>query len=123
MDEVITKRNGRILGVLLFLFEVGIMFAYGFGGYFTVEPLHPTTGNVAAFLDQSDRFILYIFTAVLAILGYGLLIGYSQNSAIAGLTTTLIVISITVQLGPLLLSFWDQVFNGFTTAAPLSLET
>ena len=123
MDQNISKRNGRILGVLLFLFEIGIMFAYGFGGYFTVETNTTTVGGVTVYLDQSNIFILYIFTAILAIIGYGLLIGYSQNSAIAGLTTTLIVISITVQLGPLVLSFWDQVFNGFNAKAYLSLES
>jgi hypothetical protein len=97
------------------------MFAYGFGGYFLTETPTVAITSGRAYLDQSDKLILYIFTAILAILGYGLLIAYSQNSAIAGLTTTLIVISITVQLGPLIISFWSQVFNGFATQVALSL--
>jgi hypothetical protein len=97
------------------------MFAYGYGGYFKTETPTIAINNGYANLDQADKLILYIFTAILAILGFGLLIAYSQNSAIAGLTTTLIVISITVQLAPLLLSFWYQVFNGFASQVVVSL--
>jgi hypothetical protein len=97
------------------------MFAYGYGGYFATETPTIQINSGYATLDQADKLILYIFTAILTILGFGLLIAYSQNSAIAGLTTTLIVVSITVQLAPLLLSFWYQVFYGFANQVTVSL--
>ncbi|XP_031472927.1 uncharacterized protein LOC116245608 [Nymphaea colorata] len=93
------------------------MFAYGYAAYFP---------NVAATTPQTDfssQVILYTFTALLAILGYGLLIAYSDNSAVAGLMTTLIVVAISVQSAPLLLQFWNNVFNGFGPNAELSLNT
>lgn len=122
-QTVSTIKKGRILSLLLLLFEIGIMFAYGFGSRFFIEPstIAVTGGN--AYLDHADKIVLYSFTGLLAILGFGLLIAYSQNSAVAGLTTTLIVISITVQLGPLILSFWSQVFNGFSSSVWLNLQT
>lgn len=61
---------------------------------------------------------------MLAILGYGLLIAYSDNSAAAGLVTTLIVVGVSVQITPLLLSFWYKVFNGFNGSnVEISLST
>jgi hypothetical protein len=94
---------------MLLCLEVGIIFAYGYGAYF---PSYTTTTPQT---DYSDQIILYTFTALLAILGYGLLIAYSDNSAVAGLITTLMVVAISVQLTPLLLRFWASVFNGFTS--------
>lgn len=91
------------------------MFAYGYASYF------PNTTNTTPLSDYSDQILLYTFTALLAILGYGLLIAYSDNSAIAGLVTTLIVVSVSVQLTPLLLQFWYMVFNGFGANVEISL--
>jgi hypothetical protein len=34
MEQEPSKVKGRILAIILLVFEVGIMFAYGFGGYF-----------------------------------------------------------------------------------------
>lgn len=91
------------------------MFAYGYASYFpTYTPTSPQN-------DYSTQILLYTFTALLAILGYGLLIAYSDNSAIAGLVTTLIVVSVSVQLTPLLLQFWYNVFNGFGPNIEISL--
>jgi hypothetical protein len=101
---------------MLLCFEIGILFAYGYGSYFT------TYTATSPQDDYSSLMILYTFTALLAILGYGLLIAYSDNSAVAGLVTTLIVVAISVQLTPLLLQFWTMVFNGFNGAnVPISL--
>lgn len=111
------KLQGRIFALLLLMFEIGIMFAYGFAANFTV------TTNTTPLSDHSSAIILYTFTALLAILGYGLLIAYSDNSAVAGLTTTLIVVAVSVQSAPLLLQFWYNVFNGFGRNAQLSLGT
>lgn len=83
------------------------MFAYAYAAKF---PAYTATDPQS---DYSDQIILYTFTALLAILGYGLLIGYSESSAVTGLVTTLIVVAISVQLSPLLLQFWYCVFNGF----------
>lgn len=94
------------------------MFAYGYGSSF---PSYTATNPQS---DYSDLIILYTFTAMLAILGYGLLIAYSDNSAAAGLVTTLIVVGVSVQITPLLLSFWYKVFNGFNgTNVEISLST
>jgi hypothetical protein len=64
-----------------------------------------------------------MLTAFLAMLGYGLVIASSDGSAITGLATTLIVVAISVQLTPLLLQFWFNVFNGFPQTAEISLKT
>ncbi len=91
------------------------MFAYGYASNFpTFTASNPQT-------DFSDQILLYTFTALLAILGYGLLIAYSDDSAIAGLVTTLIVVSVSVQITPLLLQFWSSVFNGFGPSVEISL--
>lgn len=95
------------------------MFAYGYASYFP----NFTASNTNPQTDFSNQMILYTFTALLAILGYGLLIAYSDNSAVAGLMTTLIVVAISVQSTPLLLRFWSNVFNGFGQNAELSLTT
>lgn len=110
--------QGRAFALMLLCFEVGIMFAYGYGSAF---PSYTATTPQS---DYSDLIILYTFTAMLAILGYGLLIAYSDNSAAAGLVTTLIVVGVSVQITPLLLSFWYKVFNGFNgTNVEISLST
>lgn len=108
-------QRGRFFAVFLLLFEIGIMFAYGFSS--TFAPFTATTPQS----DFSNQIILYTFTALLAILGYGLLIAYSDNSAVAGLTTTLIVIAVSVQLTPMLLRFWDNAFSGFSGSLQLTL--
>lgn len=93
------------------------MFAYAYSSYFTTYTATPPAS------DYSSNLILYTFTALLALLGYGLLIAYSDNSAVAGLTTTLMVVAVSVQAAPMLLQFWYNVFNGFGPNAPLSLES
>ena len=97
----------RAFAFLIIFIELGIMFAYGFSTKFTM--LATTLPQI----DYSSEILLYTFTALLAILGYGLLIAYSDNSAIAGFVTTLIVLSISVQGTPLLLQFWKNVFASF----------
>jgi hypothetical protein len=47
------------------------MFAYGYGSSFSTY----TSANPPN--DQSFQIILYTFTAILAILGYGLIVAYS----------------------------------------------
>lgn len=109
--------KGRVFALMLLLLELVVMFAYGFAGFLRNDPT-PTI-----LIDYSGVMLLYTFAAMLAILGYGLLIAYSDNSAIAGLTTTLIVVAISVQLTPLLLQFWSSVFNGFGPSIEISLQT
>jgi hypothetical protein len=56
---------------MLLMFEIGIMFAYGYGSSFsTFTAINPPN-------DHSYQIILYTFTAILAILGYGLIVAYS----------------------------------------------
>lgn len=81
--------------------------AHGFVAYYT--PYATTTFQS----DYSDLMIQYTLTAFLALLGYGLIVAYSGNSAITGLMTTLFVVAISIQLTPLLLQLWYNVFNGF----------
>jgi len=73
--------------------------------------------------DHSEKVLMYTFTALLAILGYGLMMSYTNYSSISGLATTIIVLSISVQGTPLLLRFWTSVFYGFGQEVFLSLET
>lgn len=91
--------------------------AHGFGASYTS---YATTTLQS---DYSDLMILYTLTAFLALLGYGLIVAYSGNSAITALVTTLFVVAISVQLTPLLLQFWYNVFNGFGQKVEVSLKT
>lgn len=108
-----SKRAVKVMAVLLFLAEVGIMFAYGFG----------TTINIATTTttDGSSLLIFYTLTAILAILGWGLIIAYSENSAVSGLMTTLMTVGLSVQLQPLLIAFWNYAFSSFNGKYPLDL--
>ena len=112
------KTQNRIFALLIVLVQLGIMFAYGFGTKFT------TFAVQSPLVDYSSDVLFYTFAALLAILGYGLIISYSENSAISGLTITLIVLSISVQGTPLLLQFWRNVLfhQGPGPDAQLSLN-
>lgn len=105
----------RAFGIILILFEIGMLFAYGFGADL-VQAADTTPKS-----DYSGLVLAVVLAAVVAIMGYGLLLAYSYNSALAGLVTTLLGVVVTVQLAPLLLTFWDQVFNGFNDRAQLTV--
>ena len=117
MDQVSQLRqqkNARVMAALLLILEIGIMFAYGFGSKIDI------TGR--ANTDNSSYLISYLGPAVLAIVGWGLIIGYTENSAITGLSITLMVIGLTVQLQPLLSIFWSYCFNGFGGVFSMSMN-
>jgi len=58
------------MAVLLLLLEIGIMFAYGFGTKIG-------TSIAIDYTDNSIYLILYIGAALFAIVGWGLILGYS----------------------------------------------
>lgn len=101
-----SKTKVRGVAIFLLVVEVALMFVYGFGSEFDL-----TTANFPTTSDNSSSLIMYILAAILPILGWGLIIAYSENSAIAGLTTTLITVGIFVQLAPPVFYFWDYLFN------------
>lgn len=103
------------MAVILFLTEIGIMFAYGFGS--SLDMTYSKTANS----DSSAYLISYILAAILAILGWGLIIAYSENSAVSGLAITLMATGLTVQLQPLTGAFWNYCFMGFNGQYPMSL--
>jgi hypothetical protein len=58
------------MAALLLILEIGIMFAYGFG----------TKIDTSVAIDGTDNsiyLITYIGTALIAIVGWGLILGYS----------------------------------------------
>lgn len=57
----------------------------------------------------------YIFMGLLTMVGFGLILAYLGRGAVLGLATTLLCVGITVQVSPLLQSFWYLVFHGFNT--------
>jgi hypothetical protein len=57
---------------------------------------------------------MLIFTSILALLGYGIIIAHSNHSIISGLMTTMIAAAITIQIAPLLLHFWNNLYAGFS---------
>ena len=66
------KGKVRIVAILLLLLEVGLMFAYGFGSEFLIGgTTFPTTS------DNTSSLILYTTSAIMALLGWGLIIAYS----------------------------------------------
>jgi len=91
----------------LILFEIGIIFAYGFSVEFVQQPETSTTIRN----DFSGSEIYLILCAIVSIMGYGLLLSYNYNSALSGLGTTLLSVFVTVQLAPLMISFWTKVFE------------
>lgn len=101
-----SKGKVRVVAIILLLLEVGLMFAYGFGSQFTIGGTSFPTTN-----DNTSSLIFYTTSAIMALLGWGLIIAYSENSAISGLTTTLITAGIFVQLIPPLDHFWSFLFN------------
>ena len=119
MSKVVSpalKSQNRIFAIVIIGVELGILFAYGYSSKFA------TVAVASPLIDHSSTLLIYTFTALLAILGYGLLLAYSDNSAVSGLTTTLIVLSLSVQGTPLLLQFWNNVFAGFGSEVHLSLD-
>jgi hypothetical protein len=99
------------------LFQISVILAHAFGANY------PTYTATVPQTDFSNQMILYTLTSFLALLGYGLVIAYSDNSAVTGLVTTLFAAAISVQLTPLLLQFWYNAFNGFKQNAEISLGT
>ena len=66
------KGKVRIVAILLLLLEVGLMFAYGFGSEFLIGgTTFPTTS------DNTSSLIFYTTSAIMALLGWGLIIAYS----------------------------------------------
>ena len=101
-----SRTKVRVTAFLLLLLEIGLGFAYGFGSQFdTRSTLFPSTQ------DNSLWVVYYMLAAILAILGWGLIIAYSESSAISGLITTLLSAGIFVHLGPPIKAFWDHVFH------------
>ena len=99
------------------MFQISVILAHAFGANY------PTYTATVPQTDFSNQMILYTLTSFLALLGYGLVIAYSDNSAVTGLVTTLFAAAISVQLTPLLLQFWYNAFNGFKQNAEISLGT
>ena len=66
------KGKVRVVAILLLILEVGLMFAYGFGSRFTTGgTTFPTTS------DNTSSLIFYMTSAIMALLGWGLIIAYS----------------------------------------------
>ncbi len=59
----------KILAVFLIILEVGMMVGYGVGSEIKTD--------FATTSDQSSQIITYLLPAILAILGWGLIISYS----------------------------------------------
>lgn len=71
------------------------MFMYGFFSHFS----HATL-----------TYLPYIYTNLLAALGFGLLLCYFNIALKQALVITLFVISLNTQISPLLQKFWANVF-------------
>ena len=66
--------------------------------------------------------MIYQLYAILAILGFGLILSYASNSAGAGLASTLLATGLTVQLQWLCLVLWQWCFYGFNRSNPVSMR-
>lgn len=106
-----TKMKG--LGIFLILLEIALTILYGL--FTTVGHYFGTT------TDNSSYLLMYLLPGILALLGWGLIIAYSEKSAISGLTTTLVSVGITVQLQPPILVFWTYVFDHFQGDYPVTM--
>ena len=67
-----SKLKVRVMALFLLLLQAGLGYAYGFGAQFDIS-----NQNYPSTQDNSNSVILYILTAILAILGWGLIIAYS----------------------------------------------
>jgi hypothetical protein len=107
-------KKARVMAALLLVLEIGIMFAYGFGTKID-------TSLAIAGTDNSMYLMVYLGASFFAIVGWGLIIGYSENSAVSGLSITLMVIGLTVQLQPLVNAFWKYCFTTFNGVFTVNL--
>ena len=103
--------GNKLFALLLIGFEACIIAVHAHTSVFKVYPTSVPTANYA------NEFYLLIFTSILALLGYGLVIAHSNHSIIPGLMTTMIATALTVQIAPLLLHFWNNVYNSFSGTA------
>ena len=101
-----SKTKVRIFAGLLLVLEVALMFIYGFGAEFDI-----TTTSFPTNRDNTHALVYYVIAAILPILGWGLIIVYSENSAVAGLITTLLSAGIFVQLAPPIMAFFSYLWN------------
>ena len=62
----------RVVAILLLVLEIGLMFAYGFGSEFLTRATYLTTTG-----DNTEGLIYYTTAAIMALLGWGLIIAYS----------------------------------------------
>lgn len=112
-----SKTKVRIFAILLLVLEVALMFIYGFASEFDI-----TTTSFPTSIDNSRAIIYYTISAILPILGWGLIIVYSENSAVSGLMSTLLSAGLFVQLAPPVMAFAGYLWNNtWAGRFPISL--
>ncbi len=111
----------RVLGVFILLVELGLLFAYGFGGYIINEV--GSWGGSSAFNNGlipiewtmgGEGMIFYFTTLIFALIAFGCLYAATSRSTITGFFISFFIVGFTTILSPTLQKFWYNVFvSGF----------
>jgi hypothetical protein len=103
----------RLIAVGLIIAEIGCMIGYGLAGRYDVSEnyinnMPPTYGNDlnTPTANAYSLILMFIFTVV----GFGMLLNVYRYGNWLGGGTAIIVVAISILLGPLLQKFWFCVF-------------
>ena len=99
--------TGRLFGVFGLLFQLGILFAYGFASQLFNEGSSSTLSSTAA----NSFLVEFILMLVFTLLGFGLLLSFLKYGTWSGMATALMVVSVNIQLGLLMQKFWFNVLQ------------
>lgn len=111
----------RVLGVFILLVELGLLFAYGFGGYIINEiGSWEGVNAVVAGLTSMDLvytgsgLIFYVVALVFTLIAFGLLFAMNSRSTLTGFFLTFFIVGFTTIFSPTVQKFWFDVFlDGF----------
>ena len=109
----------RILGVFILLVELGLLFAYGFGGYIINEI--GSWGGQGAFDNSTispdwtyggEGMFFYVSTMVFTLIAFGCLYAAISRATLTGFFISFFIVGYTTILSPTLQKFWYNVFIG-----------
>jgi ammonium transporter Rh len=100
----------KLFGRFLIIIEAVILLFYGI--FVRILPANITTG-----IDPlvNERYGAFQDTNVMMLIGFGFLMTFMRNHSFSALSYTFFINAIVVQLYILAISFWDRIFNGFST--------
>lgn len=108
----------RLLGVVILMVELGLLFAYGFAGYYVNEV--GSWGGQGAFalglipsefLYVGEGMFFYISTMIFTLIGFGCLYAAISRSTISGFFLSFFIVGYTTILSPPIQKIWFNIFT------------